>query len=350
MPLIQQTHPNEEPRYDTETLRKVTALAQRIQARQEETVTASEMEDIGQELGLDRSVVRQALNQITAAREPATIQQAPPRISPQLAANLVGAWWAAGWCIPFVLVALAEAIFGGRVSGGFFFLGWGVYIGGGIVMSSLLGEEDEKKPKKKRKKQVKREVSRADLLDALFTLQGALEIQKQHRAFLSVDVAGSAEMKRGQDELAVEHSFGQLQSWIGDTVRAYGGELHSAAGDGMMCAFRDDVAALRAARALQEGIEHFNRGRNRLSQPFRLRCGVTAGEVAVDPQLGIGQMHSPIIDRAAQLRQSAEPGDIIVSGELAAAGIAELGGLVPGPASVSGGPSFSWCGAQPHVM
>jgi class 3 adenylate cyclase len=227
-----------------------------------------------------------------------------------------------------------------------FFLGWGIYIGGGVFLSKLAKGTEEAPPAAAAVAPPTQNVSRAALLDALFTIQGALEGQKQHHAFLSVDVAGSSAMKRGEPELAVEYSFLQLQSWLEETVAAYGGELHSAAGDGMMCVFTSDAAALRAAKALQAGVPQFNTERSRLSQPFRLRCGISAGEVALDRTMPFSRQHSPIIDRAANLQKAAEPGDIVVAGELAAAGLVELGGLAPLPEPVHNEPVFSWRAAQ----
>jgi class 3 adenylate cyclase len=144
----------------------------------------------------------------------------------------------------------------------------------------------------------------------------------------------------------VEYSFLQLQTWLEEIVRAYGGELHSAAGDGMMCVFNSDAAALRAARALQAGLPQFNVERNRMSQPFRLRCGLSAGDVALDRATPFSRQHSPVIDRAANLQKAADPGDIVVSSELAAAGLVELGGLAPLPEPVQNEPAFSWRAAR----
>lgn len=241
--------------------------------------------------------------------------------------------------LPFILPFLGRVLFGFSSGGGTFFLGWGIYIAGGILLSALLHAGEEAAPCAARPSN--KPLSRADLLDALFTLQSALEGQKQHRAFLSVDVVGSAAMKAGEPDLAVEYSFGQLQRWIEDTVRGSGGELHSAAGDGVMCIFADDAAALRTARALQTGLPYFNRERNRLSRPFQIRCGASAGDVALDPGVPLGRLHSAVIDRAAQLQKSAAPGDIVVSSELAAAGLIELGALVPTHAA-GAEPAFSW--------
>src|SRR5438309_1191889 len=61
-----------EPRYDSATLRKVTALAARLQSAHHETLTAPEIEAIGTEVGLEPAFIRQALTQITAAQPAAT--------------------------------------------------------------------------------------------------------------------------------------------------------------------------------------------------------------------------------------------------------------------------------------
>lgn len=335
MPLIQHEQATDDTRYDAETLRKVTALAQRLQAERQETLTAAEMEQIGAEVGLQSGVIREALAKVTAPKAERNIVR---RQTQPMRRALVWAWWAAGWLLPIIVVGLLAQV-GKEASIVSMLICWAVYIAGGIILNGWRreGEACGQPPVP---------ISRHDLLDAFFTLQHVLEGQREHRAFLSVDVAGSSEMKRGEPELAAEYSFGQFQQWISETVRAFGGEVHSAAGDGAMCVFREDAAALRAARALQEGAATFNARHNRLARPFRLRCGVAAGEVAVDPQVSIGRMHSPIIDRAAHLQKDAASGDIVVSGELAAAALVELGRLAPKAGPADGGPVFSWIAAD----
>ena len=343
MPLVSQ-QTTEEPRYDAETLRKVTALAQRLQAQDRETLTAQEMEQIGAEVGLNPNFMRKALAQVTAtARQ---IEVPPVKVTKPTLHALMAAWWAAGWTLPFLLMMADFRVHPGEKFPGFFFLGWGIYLGVGVFFSKIYNTPEVEAEAALAPPQPQQNVSRAALLDALFTIQGALDGQKQHYSFLSVDVAGSSGMKHGEQELAVEYSFLQLQNWLEETVRAYGGELHSAAGDGMMCIFNNDAAALRAARALQAGLPQFNVERNRLSQPFRLRCGVSAGDVALDRNTPFSRQHSPVIDRAANLQKSAQPGDIVVSSELAAAGLVELGGLAPLPNPVQNEPAFSWRAAQ----
>jgi class 3 adenylate cyclase len=168
-------------------------------------------------------------------------------------------------------------------------------------------------------------LDRQQLMAQLFALQQRLDGDRRLRAFLSVDVVNSSAMKRDAPALQVEYSFGALREWIGEIVRGCGGEMQSAAGDGVMCLFSEDAQAARAARQLQSGIDAFNAQRNRLPTPFRIRCGISAGEVAAPAGTPIGHLDSPVIDRAAALQKRAEPGGVVLGEEASAAARAELG-------------------------
>jgi class 3 adenylate cyclase len=116
----------------------------------------------------------------------------------------------------------------------------------------------------------------------------------------------------------------------------------------MMCVFRDEPSALRAARELQGSIDGFNSARNRLGQPFTIRCGVTSGTVALEPGTPIGHLNSPVLDRAAALQKRAAPGDIVVGAEVAAAALVELGAVAALPDTLNGERVFSWRAAAPR--
>ena len=60
----------------------------------------------------------------------------------------------------------------------------------------------------------------------------------------------------------------------------------------------------------------------------------------------LGYLHSPVIDRAAALQKRAEPGDILVSEEVAPAALMELGSLARLPDEFAGGAVFSWRAGQ----
>jgi class 3 adenylate cyclase len=324
----------EEPRYDTETLGRVTALAQRLQTRQEDTLTVREMETIGAEVGLQPAFIHQALSELTPRTTSVEVRR--PASEPTRTRALARAWWASAWTLVLASIGLT----GGPGSEGpasmiYFFLALGAYIGVGCFLSSL-SSTPEPQPAR---------LSRTALLQALFTLQITLEQQKQHRAFLSVDVVGSSDMKRSAPEIAVEYSFGRFRDWVNEIVRASGGEMQSAAGDGMMCVFPDDGSAVRAARLLQEGLQQFNVDENRLPAPFRIRCGISAGDVPVEEGMPLGHLNSLVVDRAAALQKQAAPGDIVVSAEVAPAALRELDSLARLPQAADE-PAFSWRAGQ----
>jgi class 3 adenylate cyclase len=385
-----------ERRYDRETLGKVTALAERLQSRQAETLSARDIEAIGTEVGLEPAFVRQALAELAAESRPA-VAEPRPSIDSVVAArrvefrSMLAAWsgallaglvaligagspawvlfWAVGAVLPLaVLLGFLAGKKGAAFTAGFALIcalapalqiAFGIemrhgplpflpYIMFGGPLAGWLARQGAKlreyySPLPEPKAALPAApVSRPALLSLLFALQRQLEGQKQRRAFLSVDVVGSSEMKRGAPELSVEYSFTRYRAWIEEVVRRGGGEIQSAAGDGAMCLFVDDGAAIRAARQLQEGVAAFNASHNRLPVPFRLRCGASAGEVVTDPSLPLSHLHSPVIDRAAALQKAAAPGDILVGAELAAAGLVELGALAAAAAVVDGEPAFSW--------
>src|SRR5262249_48200748 len=103
-----------------------------------------------------------------------------------------------------------------------------------------------------------------------------------------------------------------------------------------------DAQAVRAARQLQGELWVFNGQHNRLPQPLRIRCGVSAGEVAIEEGIPLGRLQSPGIDRAAALQKEAPPGGILGSAEVAAAALVELSNLAPLPGPVTGERAFSW--------
>jgi class 3 adenylate cyclase len=323
------------PRYDAATLGKVAALAARLQSRHQETLTANEIEAIGQEVGLEPGFIRQALAQFTRTRTARGTHALRHR--PRQGQAVAKAWWAAGWTIPVIAAILGGGIIGDvAITFILVLIGLAVYIATGVILSH--GPEEVA---------AHQELSRTTLLEMLFSLQKTLEGQKQHRAFLSVDVVDSSEMKRSMPELAVEYSFGQYRRWVEDRVRECDGEMQSAAGDGVMCIFPTDLGAVRAARELQQGLARFNAEQNRLPTTFRIRCGASAGEVAIEPGVPLGHLYSAVIDRAAALQKRAAPGDILVGAEMAGAAVLELGHVTPLPEPVGGAPAFSWRGGTP---
>ncbi len=196
-----------------------------------------------------------------------------------------------------------------------------------------------------RSKTAKSHFDRAEVLAQLFELQAALDRNQETRTFLSVDVVNSSAMKASDNELEVEYSFRQYQAWIAETVRSFGGEIQLAAGDGAMAMFRDPSSAVSAAKQLQLGIDTFNGSKNRLTSPFQIRCGIAEGRIGLDARTPIGQIQSPVLDRAAFLQKYAEPGSVVVTKELIEIAMPVLGSLHQREL-IDGRPVYCWAKQQ----
>lgn len=397
--MLRQQFGNEEhePRYDSESLKQVLELAGRLQARHEETLTAGQIEAAASEIGMDPAFVRLAIEQMRSSKESKTrraIQKSPALSSDTLtivAALLIPFAWATvaflGWrvwqqldiTLFFTLVAppIISALFGflsadrraGCLSSAI--LGFGLFPtmlltygeDGGVpylmffvpllaLLSQLGASMRGSAPAPPRPQATPQpalrndppqgEVSRRELLDQLYTIQRKLEQQRRFRAFLSVDVVGSTAMKIGMSDMAVEYSFTQYRSWVEQCVRSEGGRMQIAAGDGLMCMFEDARSAARAAHTLQLRISEFNATHNRLPIPFSLRCGISAGVVAIDDATPIGHLQSTVIDRAAALQRMAGAGGIAVGAEIKPEAESVLGALDPIEMPPGEQPGYSW--------
>jgi class 3 adenylate cyclase len=403
-----------ELRFDHESLRHVTVLAQELERVRSETLTAGEIEQIGSEAGLDVQAIRQALRTLAASRTRELLAASTRDRWMDLAARSLPVLWA---LLGFLLLqgthlplwTAFEALFGyggdflvpkttaaakeglvlfvktvswlpgllagplmngrrrrfeagalGAVGAGFGLLAGSLAVwtehqlavplhlelglvlalvlaaapvsglvalaagevrtvvgrwltGGGkrgevLVGSSIAIAEPGRETS----------LSRQQIIAQLLELRARLEAQEAPRTFLSVDVVGSTAMKQSEN-LAAEYSFDQFRRWVEEEIRARGGVVHSAAGDGLMCMFEDEAAALAAGSSLMLGLDGFNTSRSRLRAPFRIRCGLSSGRVPLEEGVPLAHLQSGVIDRAAKLQKSAPPGAIVVGPELAAA-------------------------------
>lgn len=297
-------HTDTTPRYDPKIAEEAIALAARLQDEQQGQqgrMSRAQVQAIADEMGIEPQFVADALAKMEAKSVPVT---KPPRKRPSATKPIsAGLWWATAWILTPLAVVLNAP---DKIIGVFALL----YVGLGIVFS-ILGAQ-RRKESQVQTTDTASTVSREALLEKLFEVQSQLEAGKVSRAFLSVDVAGSSEMKRSASELAAEHSFGQYRKWVEERVRAEGGQIHSAAGDGIMCVFDTEAQALQTANLLLADLPRFNEQQNRLSQPFRIRCGVNVGMLAAPADVPIGSWQSSVIDRAAALQKQAAPNTVVV--------------------------------------
>lgn len=374
-----------EPRYDAETLRQVTALAHQLQEKDREALTAGQIEAIGEEVGLGRAFVQDALKQLAlhksqglarhdraaefrgllggwaicglwgliawfAVRAAPSIGMVFTLLLPPLLAVasgfLIGKRRAAA-CAAAVFASTLALVFGGAHPPHIAAQAFLTYLAVGVPVAAWLAWHGAKLREHFLPLPDERAgVSSPALLDLLVTVQRQLQERAEHRAFLSIEVEGAREMKRGAPEPLAAHSFGQFRDWVEGVVRRCGGECRAEGEDGLICILPTDAGAVGAARELQEGIGQFNADRNRLAAPFRIRCGITAGGVVNDPQRPGDALQQALIEQAIKLQRQADPGDILVSGELAAAALLELRSLAPLGREAGDTPVFSWRAGQ----
>lgn len=158
--------------------------------------------------------------------------------------------------------------------------------------------------------------------------------QSLRRAYLSVDVADLDSLRQSATLAAVDYSFGQLRAWTEAIVHICGGSVHHDAAVGLLASFPTDAQAARAARLMQERVSEFNHALNRLPVPFRLRCGLSAGE-------GANAANSAARERSQSLLRTAKAGDTLVGSEMGAAILSEMGPVAPA-SSVGVADAFVW--------
>lgn len=158
---------------------------------------------------------------------------------------------------------------------------------------------------------------RAYLLRQLMELQEELREGERRITFLSVDVVGSAEIKRKSDPLLAEHSFFEYVNYVQEVGEKFGGSVHSVSGDGVLLVFDHPQQAVAAAKRVQAGMVEFNTFRNRTGVPFSLRCGVHTGMVFA-PEGRLEEVHfSHVIDVAVHAQEMAPPGGVVVTEDAA---------------------------------
>jgi CheY-like chemotaxis protein len=132
-------------------------------------------------------------------------------------------------------------------------------------------------------------------------------------SFLSVDVIDSVGMKQGVDLLLVQYSFMEYHKYIRENMEKHGGKINSTAGDGVMSFFNSAKDAINAAIDIRNGLLEFNRTRNRLPRPFRLRLGIHTGSAVIDEEGKMDQMYTEVPDVAGHIQKRAGENEIIIS-------------------------------------
>jgi adenylate cyclase len=133
-------------------------------------------------------------------------------------------------------------------------------------------------------------------------------VQRRLAAILAADVAGYSRLM-GADEEGTLKTLTLYRGVINQFVEEHQGRVVATAGDSILAEFGSAVQAVRAAVAVQRGLDRRNAD---LEDPRRMqfRIGINVGDVMVQGAdlLGDG------VNIAARLEQMANPGSILVSG------------------------------------
>lgn len=140
------------------------------------------------------------------------------------------------------------------------------------------------------------------------------------------DISGFTSLTEKHDAESVKVSVDRLLRLLATVVESYGGRVDKFIGDNIMAVFgaplahEDDTErALRAALAMREQVDAFNRRQTEDGFRFDVRIGVNTGEVVAGRLGGESAAEYTVIgdavNVAARLQQSARPGEILVGEE-----------------------------------
>ena len=140
---------------------------------------------------------------------------------------------------------------------------------------------------------------------------------------LLADVTGSTELGNRLDPERLQDLLGRYFAAIREEIEAEGGTVEKFIGDAVVAVFgvpvahEDDPAgALRAALRMRRRLAVLNGDLEaRFGAPLEMRIGVNTGEVlaATDPPPGDPMVTGDVVNVAARLEQSAEPGQVVVA-------------------------------------
>lgn len=163
--------------------------------------------------------------------------------------------------------------------------------------------------------------------------------ERRWATVLMLDIVGSTELLQ---QIGPEKSFEMTQSVmakVAAAIKAHGGFSMGFEGDGLLASFGAPIAseeaaldAVKAALACRDDLAGATQALNRrYGCAPQFRIAVCAGAVVIVPQHVTGhtngpRIHGPAVNLSARLQAIAEPGQIVVSDEVATqiAGIAKI--------------------------
>jgi class 3 adenylate cyclase len=176
---------------------------------------------------------------------------------------------------------------------------------------------------------------RGDLLKLFAETKKKLDAMGKDLAFLAIDVVDSTGMKAGEEKAAIEYDFKEYKTFVDGRLRADGSIKSTWTPDGVMTCFNTVDEAVKAARAILNGLEDFNRNVKTIKRDFLIRCGINAGYVYFDETLPLEEMSDRVIDVAGHMQKHAPPNTICIA-KPAIEPLQERDGFIPITKAVDG--------------
>jgi class 3 adenylate cyclase len=168
-----------------------------------------------------------------------------------------------------------------------------------------------------------------------------LEQSRVDVTFLSLDVAGSAALKQGEDPYVVEQSFAAYRKLVERVLRQHGAWKQVWTPDGQMAAFRSPQAGVECAKDVLRHLPAFNREQSQLKRPFRVRAGANVGSLSTDEHTPLEEISDYAIDVTGHLQKHADAGALWISEELYHR-LEDPAGFAAAATEVDGARVFAW--------
>jgi class 3 adenylate cyclase/tetratricopeptide (TPR) repeat protein len=127
---------------------------------------------------------------------------------------------------------------------------------------------------------------------------------------MMTDVVGSTELRRARGDRDADEILALQAAIVQHQVAAFGGRIRKSLGDGFLVSFTSNVAAIRAAAAIQQGLEEHN-----TADPQRaveVRIGIHSGQVAERD----GDLLGQAVHATARVMTEAVGGEILITDEI----------------------------------
>lgn len=189
---------------------------------------------------------------------------------------------------------------------------------------------------------VESEEAREELVKRYREIEKTLKTAKRKScAFLSIDVVGSTTMKVGESHTAVTATFTAYEEMVRKVFQQYEAWKQAWTPDGVMVCFLQVDLAVAAAKRLLHNLKTFNTTESHLRTPFRVRCGVNAGEVPIFEDSKLERIADQVIDVAGHMQKHTEADTLWLSEEVYNS-LADKVGFQPTSHVVDGHKVYEW--------